>query len=131
LTPTDPIADDLSRFLDANVESMEQLEILRILGEAPETQWSVSELVRAAQIQPSAIAAQLAALEQRGLLKTQVLESHLHCKYAPRTPEIGQLLERLLQFYKERPVTLIRLVYARANDKLKAFAESFRLRKES
>lgn len=113
------------------MESVEQLEILRILGEAPDTPHAVPELARSAQIQASAIAGQLAALEQRGLVRTQVLESRPVCCYAPRTPEIGEFARRLLQLYRERPVTLIRLVYARTDERLKAFAESFRLRKES
>jgi DNA-binding MarR family transcriptional regulator len=110
---------------------MEQLEILRILGETPGATQAVRELARLAQIQESAIAGHLTAMEQRGLLKTQTVDASAVCCYAPRTPEIGQLVQRLLQFYNERPVTLIRLVYARTDPRLKAFADSFRLRKEN
>jgi DNA-binding MarR family transcriptional regulator len=130
LTPNDPLPPDLYRFLDANVESMEQLEILRILGETPDSPRLVAELAQQAQIQPTAIGTHLAALEQRGLLKTAVLDTKPVCRYAPRTPDIETLLGRLLQFYRERPVTLIKLVYARAQGRLKAFSESFRLRQE-
>ena len=45
-------------------------------------------------------------------------------------PALADLVVRLLQLYKERPVTLIKMVYARAKDPLRTFADAFRLRKE-
>jgi hypothetical protein len=69
-------------------------------------------------------------LEKRGLLRTQSQESSLVARFVQSTPELGTALRQLLQFYQERPVTLIKLTYARANERLKAFAEAFRLRKE-
>ncbi|MBI1901093.1 MAG: MarR family transcriptional regulator [Planctomycetia bacterium] len=125
-----PSNDDLLRFIDANVESIEQLEILRILGETPETPRSAADLARASQTQPSAIAGHLAALEQRGLIKAEAAESELMCRLAPQTPELEQRLGELLRFYREHPVSLIQMVYAR-DDRLKAFADAFRLRKET
>ena len=46
------------------------------------------------------------------------------------TPDLEEMLGRLLQMYKERPVTMIKMVYERAEDPLRAFADSFRIRKE-
>ena len=40
------------------------------------------------------------------------------------------MLDRLFQAYRERPVTLIRMVYARPSAKVIALAEAFRIRKE-
>ncbi len=130
MTPENPIPEELLRFIDANVESVEQLEILRILGEAPAKQWNACDLARDSQIHPSSIAAQLAALESRGLLKTEMPDGQLVCAYGPKTAQLKGSLTQLLQFYKERPVTLIKVVYARADHRLNAFAEAFRLRKE-
>jgi hypothetical protein len=50
--------------------------------------------------------------------------------HGARTPELQGLLDRLLQVYKERPVTLIKMVYARAKESLRAFAEAFRVRED-
>lgn len=130
MTPSGPIPDELLRFVDSHVESIEHLEILRILGESQDKAWTADELARAAQIQPTAIGTHLAVLEERGLVKTDGTPGERTCRYGPRSAELARLLEELLRFYKERPVTLIKLVYARAQDQLKAFAESFRLRKE-
>jgi DNA-binding MarR family transcriptional regulator len=118
------------RFIDANIESIDQLEILRVLGEDVEKTWAADKLAVECQIKPSNIAANLAALEKRGLLRTQLQESSLVARFVQTTPEMETALRQLLQFYQERPVTLIKLIYARANDRLNSFAEAFRLRKE-
>jgi DNA-binding MarR family transcriptional regulator len=126
-TPTFP---DLFRFIDANVESLDQLEILRVIGESPDKQWSAVELAKESQVRSAAIAGHLAALESRGLVKTTTQEAQLVCVYAPRTPELQNMLSQMLQLYRERPVTLIRMVSSRADERLKAFADAFRLGKE-
>lgn len=129
MTPASPIPEDLLRFLEANVDSIEQLELLRVLGEHPIQEHNAADLARECQIKPSSIAAELTALEHRGLLKTRSQDPHLFCSFNP-APSTDGLLKRLLQFYREHPVILIKVVYARAQDRLKAFADAFRLRKE-
>jgi len=125
------IPEDLLQFIDANVESVEQLEILRVLGETPAKQHRADELALECQIQPTKMANQLASLEQRGLIKTQIQEPHTLCSYGPSSADKEQMLQRLLQCYKERPVTLIKLVYDRVDKRLKAFADAFKLRQDS
>jgi DNA-binding MarR family transcriptional regulator len=128
--PSDPIASMVLQFLDANVDSIQQLEILRALGEDRGRQWTARELADASQTDLSAIANQLTQLETRGLVKTELTGNEMVCRYAPRTPEIASLLEQLLQAYVAHPVSLIKRVYDRKRQ-LSAFSESFRLRKES
>lgn len=131
MTPKTHVPDDLLRFIDQNVESVEQLEILRVLGENPATSWLATDLARETQLTPDALAAHVGSLERKGLLKTTTIESQPACAHGPRTSEIGNTLSRLLQFYKERPVTMIQTIYARADERLKAFSDAFRLRKEN
>jgi DNA-binding MarR family transcriptional regulator len=130
VTQSDPIPEPIARFLDCNVESIEQLEMLRVLGEAPGKEWTAGDLAKEVQCRSADIGGHLAALQQRGLLKTEQRQSLTICRHAPATPEIEGQLDELLRFYKERPVTLIKAVYERAQARLKAFADAFRLRKE-
>jgi DNA-binding MarR family transcriptional regulator len=126
----DPFPDDLGRFLDANVETFEQLEILRLLGEDPQKEWGVADLGREVQAAPQAVAAHLTALQGRGLLQTVTRGADRFCRHGPATAELEGLLSRLLQVYRERPVTTIKRVYARARTALQSFADAFRIRKE-
>ncbi len=125
-----PIPEEMQRFLARNIESIDQLEVLRILGKAPEREWSSTDLAREVQAQPAALAGHLAALHGRGLLTAVTRDGILFARHGPHTPELAGLVSRLLQLYEERPVTLIKMVYAQASDHLQAFAEAFRFRKE-
>jgi hypothetical protein len=46
LTDGIPIPEEVLRFLDANIDSIEQLELPRIIGESPDRQWNVQEFHR-------------------------------------------------------------------------------------
>jgi predicted ArsR family transcriptional regulator len=126
----EPLPDDVRRFLDANVESIEQLEILRVLAESSEAEWDADALARAIQAPPADAAAHLAALHARGLVALRTEGAGARGRHGARSPELAAGVERLLRCYRERPVTMIKVVYARANERLRAFADAFKLRKE-
>jgi len=115
------------RFLDENVDSVDHLEVLRVLSEAPNQTLDLAEVVARAQTTPVLAM----RLEQRGLLRTEMIGATAVCRFADVPPETESLLKQLLQLYRERPVTLIKTVYARDRKDLKAFADAFRLRKEN
>ena len=127
----DPIPEEVKRFLEAHIDSVDQLEILRVLGEDRDREWAATDLARTVQTQPQAIGPHLTALAGRGLLITQAREADLFCRYGPATSELEAMMGQLLQVYRERPVTMINLVYARAREVLKSFADAFRLKKGS
>lgn len=122
--------EDVVRFLDAHVESIDQLEILRVLGEEPAREWSAGALAAEVQVAPRAIEAHLTALRGRGLVGAEARGAETVYRFGPATPELDALARRVLQCYRERPVSMIKLVYARADDPLRAFADAFRLRKQ-
>jgi hypothetical protein len=124
------IPEDVLRFVEAYVESIDQLEILRVLGEHPDRGWPVPELAAACQIDPAKIAATIALLERRGLVVNDSAAIEPVVRFEPRTAEVREAALRLLTFYRERPVTLIRVIYARVNGRIRAFADAFRLRQE-
>jgi predicted ArsR family transcriptional regulator len=63
--------DDVRRFIDRYVESIDQLEILRLLWENPAAEWTEAALAAEVQAPPQAVAAHLAALAARGLLRVK------------------------------------------------------------
>lgn len=126
----DPLSDDVRRFLDENVESLEQLEILRVLAEDPGRAWGVTALAGAIQAEPATAAKHLAALGGRGLITLATSGTETAGRHGARTPELGAKVDALLAAYRQRPVTMIKLVYERANERLRAFSDAFRLRKE-
>jgi hypothetical protein len=126
----EPLPDDVDRFMQDHIETIDQLEILRVLGEDRQKAWDSTALAVEVQGEPQAIRAHLAAMHARGLLTMATREAGVSCRYGAGTPELETMVDRLLQVYKERPVTMIKMVYERAKDPLWAFAEAFRIRKE-
>ena len=126
-----PIPSEVSQFLETHIDSVDQLEILRVLWEDPDKEWRAVDLAGEAQTPAEAIGSHLAAMQGRGLLATKTRGTDLFCRYGAATPELAQKVSRLLQVYRERPVTMIKYLYARAKDPLKALADAFRLKKES
>lgn len=126
----EPFPEEIARFLYDHVESIDQLEILRVLGEDRTREWDSVALAGEVQAAPQVVRTHLAAMHARGLLVTSTRESTLFCRYGVTTPDLDSKVGRLLQMYKERPVTMIKMVYDRAKDPLRAFADAFRIRKE-
>jgi hypothetical protein len=122
--------DEIRRFLDGFIESIDQLEILRLLGENPQREWTAAALAAEVQAEPAAVAGHLAAMRARGLVATAARGADVVGRHGPASPELGELIGRVLQQYRERPVSMIKYVYARAKDPLRNFADAFRFRKE-
>jgi hypothetical protein len=101
-------------FLSANVGSIEQLEILRVLGEGRDREWDLRTLAGEVQTGPQAVKSHVGALHARGLL-TVSASPVTSCRHGARTPELAAMVERLLRLYRERPVTMIRMLYQQGN----------------
>jgi hypothetical protein len=126
----EPIPEDVKRFIETNIDSVDQLEILRVLGEDPRREWCGSALVQEVQTRSQTIGQHLSALQARGLLVIESQGSELCCRYGASNPELENMIGKLLRVYRERPVTMINLVYAKARRDIQSFADAFRLKKE-
>jgi hypothetical protein len=125
----DPIPEEVRRFADRHVESIDQLEILRVLAEAPDKEWDAAGLAAAIQADPKAVSGHVAALQSRGLVWAEKRADWV-ARHGPHTPDLAAQLGRLLDLYRERPVSMIKLIYAQAASPLRAFAQAFQIRKE-
>src|SRR4051794_35524577 len=101
------------RFLHDNVESIEQLEVLRVLAEDRRRLWDLNSLAHTVQADFRVVRGHLAVLRDRGLVEMTARSNGLFCRYGIRSPELEDMTRRLLVLYRERPVTMIKLVYER------------------
>ena len=102
------IPEAVMEFLEANVESIDQVEILRILAEDPRKGWSLATLAKQCQLTLARLIKELATLQSRGFIASRDGEGETEWMYGPRSPEVESSLSQLLRFYNEKPVTLIR-----------------------
>lgn len=115
-------------FIDAHIESIDALRVLLCLARQPETAWTAAAVGTATNLPEDTVAAIMQRLTSAGLLAT-VAESAGEFRYAPRADEFRELVAELIALDDRRPVTLIRLVYARKSSSAQAFADAFRLRR--
>ena len=59
---------DVNQFLEAHIDSVEQLEALILMSEDPERAWTAAELSKRLKTSPGSVEIRLAALQRGGLL---------------------------------------------------------------
>ena len=124
-------SDEFCRFLRAAVPAVDAAELLLLLQAEPGRAWSAAEAVAAlrASVTLGEAEAQrrFAELEAAGLAATGADQ---RVQYRPASEELAAHVRTLAQAYRERPVTLIRVIYALRDTNIKSFADAFRLRKK-
>lgn len=111
------------------IDSVVQLELLLLLQASPERAWTAAEVAQELRIEPSWATGQLGELAARGLL-APAPDAPGAYRYAPHPPELDATVVQLSKDYAERRVTVITLIFSKPVDKLRTFADAFRLRKD-
>jgi hypothetical protein len=122
-------SDQFCSFIQRAVPTVEAADLLLILSAQPETWWSVTEL--AARLRPglmltdSEVARYVEIFQKNRLLDSG---ADKRFRYRPETEQLNADVQTLTQAYRERPVTLIRMIYAFRDAKIRSFADAFKLR---
>jgi hypothetical protein len=123
-------SDDFCRFLQATVPGVDAAELLLLLHAHPEQAFSTAEAVAALRVSVTLsevdAARHFAALAAAGLV---ALDAEGRAKYRPASELLAARVQTLAQAYRERPVTLIRVIYALRDKKIQSFADAFKLRR--
>ena len=120
----------LRAFIQDNVPNIDAAELVLLLARNAQRSWHVDELVAAlhpTQVTPSALRKYLARFESLGLVE-QTADNRL--RYREPAGELGEAVEALAKAYNERPVTLVRAIYALRDARLRSLADAFRLKKD-
>jgi hypothetical protein len=124
-----PIPESVTRFISVHVRSLEQLEILLLLAAKPEQGWSADAVYDVVRSSRGSVAERLEELRLQGLLTFSNPE-HREFRYQPPSPEVAEAVQALAQFYRERPVKIVEMIYSPAAEPLKGFADAFKFKKE-
>jgi hypothetical protein len=102
------------------------MQLVRHPG-APRTVAELIEALRSTAVTEPVVRESLALLRTQGILS----ETPDGIVYRPDSPAVESAIGLLLRAYNERPVTLIRTVYAIADaKKIQAFADAFKIKKD-
>ena len=102
-------SDEFCRFVQVNLPTVDAAELLLAAFRNP-----------AAGRPPGKDAE---ALRAAGLLDEEL-------RYRPASEQLARHVATLAQAYEQRPVTLVRLIYALRDHKIRSFAEAFKLKKD-
>jgi len=123
------LPEDVRNLIRNSIPTLEALELFMGLARSGDHAWTLGEvasLPAAEGLSPSAVANFLTTLEEQGFLhQTQPG----HYRYQSESPEATTAVQGLIRAYDERPVTLIRTVYAIADSRrIQGFADAFRIK---
>lgn len=127
-TMPDSVEPDVRRFIASHITSVAQLELLLLLRAHPEKYWSCEDAAKQLYVSAEVTASLLARMAFQQLLRAAENQSP-RFKYAPASAQLEQVVNRLADLYEQRRVTVISLIYSEPIDKLRSFADAFRLRK--
>ena len=123
------ISQDVRHLIVERIDSVVQLEVLLLLKSEAQRAWAAADVAQQLRIEPQWAAGQLEELASRGLLGVAG-EPPGGYRYAPATPGLDAAVGQLERDYAERRVTVITLIFSKPVDKLRTFADAFRLRKD-
>ena len=117
---------ELRSFIRDNIPDIDAAELLLLLARNPHGRYDIATMLK--EVRPTIIGEpaarrHIAYFRERGLLS----EIDGTYQYGPASPELEQMVRALTKVYNERPVTLIRVIYALKDEKIRSFADAFRL----
>lgn len=126
---TSEIPTAVRDLIHQHIDSVEQLEVLLLLHDHGDRDWSAEDVSQELRTNQESTAARLADLTARGLVAEGATRDVY--RYAPRTHDINAAVAGLAREYSVRRVSVITLIFAKPLDRIRSFADAFRLRRDS
>ena len=136
----DGIPARVKQLITEHVDSVMQLEVLLLLagqGGQAARGWTAAELAQQLRVDPAWVDTTLRGLAATGLVTLTdsgasgaAAAAAPEFRYAPRNAELAATVNELADAYAHRRVTVIGLIFAKPTDKIRSFADAFRLRKD-
>jgi len=123
------LPEGVRRLIAERIDSVEQLEVLLLLWRNPECAWTPEAVARELRIEPGSAEKRLTDLERGDFLQCRD-RARRQFQYAPISPERDALVRALADGYAERRVTVINLIFSKPVDRIRTFADAFRLWKD-
>lgn len=116
-------ASEFRTFINKNINSVEQIEVLLILLANPERVWTIDEISAIMRSSRNSIRSRLESLTARKLAAAVEDQGY---RYSA-SGRLHAMVEVLAEEYGERRFSVIELVFSRP-DAARSFADAFRLR---
>lgn len=122
-------SDELEKFIAAEINSLEQLEILLLLSGNPHKWWTATGVYEVIKSSVQSVHDRLNEMADRGLLNKEA-DSEVRYQFSPKNEQVWKVTSELRDAYKERSVKVVQAIYNKPPDAVQEFARAFRLRKD-
>jgi hypothetical protein len=122
-------SEDLERFIAQHIHSVEQLEVLVMLKNSGDREWTAAEVSRALSSHPLSVESRMLDLRSRGFVVSREDGRDFVFRYAP-SDALDLMVDELARAYAERRTSVINLIFSKPLDSVRTLADAFRLRKK-
>jgi predicted ArsR family transcriptional regulator len=119
----------VQRFLESHIDSIEKLEVLLLLRNQPARTWTAGGVAQELRIMEASAQGRMEDLCARGLVSCEGGTPPTY-RFAPTSSEDSQAVTELATTYATRRVSVISFIFSRPTDRLRSFANAFRLKKD-
>jgi hypothetical protein len=123
-------SEDLEKFIAAEINSLEQLEILLLLSGNPHKWWTASGVYEVVKSSMQSVQDRLDEMVAREFLRKEI-DSEVRYQFAPTNGDVWRIISELREAYKERSVKVVQAIYSKPPDAVQEFARAFRLRRDT
>jgi len=117
--------DDVLAFVAATIKSVWALELLLLMRGARDRCWNADGLVRELRASTVVVQDALTGLRNSGLVTT---DETGRFRYRPASEQLDGFAAEVQTLYRSKPLSVINAIATAPNEKLRIFAESFRLK---
>jgi hypothetical protein len=123
------ISPAIHDFVVEHIDSVLQLEVLLLLYAHRARSYTVNDIVQELRIDANWLAGELSRLCAAGILTCSSNNPPMY-QYQPARKELDDAVTGLADTYAQRRVSVVSLIFNKPIDRLKSFADAFRLRKD-
>lgn len=117
---------DIKELLTEHIDSVGQLEVLLVFFNNKDRSWSALTMSLELRSHETIVRQQMAKLLTSGFIKETGNSEYI---YSPME-NLAKRVELLARAYREMSVAVIAFIYEKPTDKLKGFADAFKLKKD-
>ncbi len=117
------LSSEVLRFIRGTVSSVWTLELLLLVRREADREWTVESLTHELRSSVAIVSDVLLRLGSAGIVE----ERDGVYRYHPASAEIEAVITALAQSYAEFPFAVTQEIFAAPNDKIRLFADAFRL----
>jgi hypothetical protein len=118
----------VQNFLMAHIDSIEKLEVLLLLRNRAEREWTASAVALELRITEASAAARLEDLTSSALLAHDSGAPPVY-RYSPTHSEDVRSISELAATFSERRVSVITFIFTKPQERVRGFADAFLFKK--